>query len=38
MAACVKCKKPVGCGCNLNKEGLCSTCAKEKRDAANTAK
>ena len=31
MAACNKCKKSVGCGCNLNKEGLCATCAAEKR-------
>lgn len=30
MANCRNCKKGVGCGCNLNKEGLCATCAKAK--------
>ena len=33
MAQCIKCKKSVGCGCNLNKEGLCATCAQKKREA-----
>lgn len=28
MASCKKCKKPVGCGCNL-KNGLCASCNKE---------
>lgn len=27
MAACRNCGKAVGCGCNLNKSGLCATCA-----------
>lgn len=27
MASCRKCGKGVGCGCNLNKEGLCAECA-----------
>lgn len=31
MAACKKCNKAVGCGCNLSKDGLCATCAQEKR-------
>jgi hypothetical protein len=31
MASCVKCNKQVGCGCNVNKEGLCAVCAEEKR-------
>lgn len=30
MANCIKCKKPVGCGCNL-KAGLCATCIKEEK-------
>jgi hypothetical protein len=36
MATC-KCGKSVGCGCNLNKEGLCAECAKKKRDAEKAA-
>ena len=35
MASCNKCRKSVGCGCNLNKEGLCAKCAQEKRDQEN---
>lgn len=31
MAACVSCGKAVGCGCNLNKDGLCATCADKKK-------
>lgn len=31
MASCNKCQKAVGCGCNLNKEGLCATCSAAKR-------
>lgn len=31
MANCIKCKKPVGCGCNL-KNGLCAQCAVEKQN------
>lgn len=28
MAACKKCGKKVGCGCSLNKDGVCATCAQ----------
>ena len=31
MASCNKCKKPVGCGCNLSKNNLCATCEQEKQ-------
>lgn len=38
MATC-KCGKPVGCGCNLNREGLCATCAQaKKKEEAEKAK
>ena len=33
MANCIKCKKQAGCSCNLNREGLCATCAADKRKA-----
>ena len=38
MAACrnPKCGKAVGCGCNLNKNGLCATCAKAEREGTLT--
>lgn len=26
MAVCKNCKKSVGCGCQLDKNGLCPTC------------
>jgi hypothetical protein len=26
MAACKECKKDVGCPCNLNEDGMCTTC------------
>lgn len=32
MSVCAKCKKDVGCGCNLNSEGLCLYCAKENKE------
>lgn len=32
MAQCVRCKTNVGCGCNLNKDGLCAYCAQQKKD------
>ena len=31
MAACSKCGKQVGCGCNL-KEGLCAQCYVDKKN------
>lgn len=31
MANCAKCGTNVGCGCHLNKEGLCASCAQKKR-------
>ena len=34
MAICKKCSKQVGCNCNLDKNGLCTTCRnlKESQD------
>lgn len=34
MAACKQCGAQVGCGCHLNAEGLCGTCAQKKRIAS----
>lgn len=32
MAACKNCGKSVGCGCNLNKDGLCATCSRAAKN------
>ncbi len=36
MASCNKCKKPVGCGCNLNRDGICATCANAEKNKNKT--
>lgn len=32
MASCKNCGKSVGCGCNLNRQGLCPTCAQKANE------
>lgn len=37
MAKCVKCQKII-CGCKLNAEGLCPSCAAEPKQVPNVPK
>lgn len=38
MAKCAKCKKEVGCDCNLDSKNLCKSCRdKEEREAKSKA-
>lgn len=38
MATCAECKVNVGCGCKLNKYGLCASCAIAQQEIVDKQK
>lgn len=38
MATCRNCKQDKGCSCNLDKNGLCSKCRREKENSESKVK
>jgi hypothetical protein len=38
MAVCIGCKKSFGCGCKLDKNGLCEKCRKASKRVINKIK